>query len=74
MPISIDTRKAAVAEAALAAGATIVNDVSGLTFDPRLADVASAAGATLIVGHWRRRQPDNPAEPGRPDRVAGRSA
>jgi dihydropteroate synthase len=62
VPISIDTRKAAVAEAALAAGATIVNDVSGLTFDPRLADVASAAGATLIVGHWRQRRPDDPAD------------
>ena len=56
VPISIDTRKSKVAEAALAAGATIVNDVSGLTFDPRLAEVAAQAGAALIVGHWRRRQ------------------
>ncbi|MCC7369936.1 MAG: dihydropteroate synthase [Chloroflexi bacterium] len=60
IPISIDTRKAEVAAAALEAGASIVNDVSGLTFDPRLAEVAAQAGATLIVGHWRRRQPDDP--------------
>jgi len=63
IPISIDTRKAAVAEAALAAGATIVNDVSGLTHDPRLAEVTSKAGATLIIGHWRRRHPATPGSP-----------
>jgi dihydropteroate synthase len=51
--ISIDTRKAAVAEAAVEAGARVVNDVSGLRFDPALADVAAAAGAALIVGHLR---------------------
>lgn len=60
VPISIDTRKAAVAEAALARGATIVNDVSGLTYDPRLVEVTARAGASLIIGHWRRRQPDDP--------------
>ena len=63
VPISIDTRKARVAEAALASGATIVNDVSGLTYDPRLAEVTSRAGASLIVGHWRRRRNDDPTEP-----------
>ena len=42
VPISIDTCKAEVAEAALRAGAVIVNDVSGLRADPRLADVAAA--------------------------------
>jgi len=52
-PLSIDTRKAAVAEAALAAGARVVNDVSGLRHDPRLACVAAAAGATLVLGHLR---------------------
>jgi len=51
--ISIDTRKAAVAEAAIGAGARIVNDVSGLSFDAALADIAAAAGASLIVGHLR---------------------
>jgi len=52
-PISIDTRKAAVAEAALDAGARIVNDVSGLAFDPDLAAIVAAAQAVLIVGHAR---------------------
>ena len=52
-PLSIDTRKAPVAEAAMAAGARIVNDVSGLRFDPTLAKVAAEAGATVIVGHAR---------------------
>jgi dihydropteroate synthase len=53
VPISIDTRRAEVAEAALAAGAKIVNDVSGLRFDPELAGVAARAGATLVLGHLR---------------------
>ena len=51
--ISIDTRKAAVAEAALSAGAQVVNDVSGLGFDAALAGITAAAGASLIVGHLR---------------------
>lgn len=53
MPISIDTRKAEVAQAALDAGAEIVNDVSGLGHDPAIADVAARGGATLILGHLR---------------------
>jgi dihydropteroate synthase len=53
VPISIDTRKAEVARAALAAGATIINDVSGLRHDPALAAVAAQGGATLILGHLR---------------------
>jgi len=52
-PISIDTRKAAVAEAALGSGARIVNDVSGLAFDSELAGVVARAGAVLILGHAR---------------------
>jgi hypothetical protein len=44
VPLSIDTRKAAVAAAALAAGAGMVNDVSALTFDPGLAAVVATAG------------------------------
>ena len=51
--VSIDTTKAAVAEAALAAGATIVNDVSGGVFDPRIRDVLAASQATYICGHLR---------------------
>jgi dihydropteroate synthase len=53
LPISIDTRKASVARAALSAGATILNDVSGGEFDPELLSVAADSGATLILGHLR---------------------
>lgn len=51
-PISIDTRKPAVARAALAAGAAIVNDVGGLR-DPAMAEVVAAAGAAVIVMHMQ---------------------
>jgi len=51
--ISIDTRKAAVAAAALGAGARVVNDVSGLGFDSALAGITAVAGASLILGHLR---------------------
>jgi dihydropteroate synthase len=50
--VSVDTYKPAVAEAAIAAGAVIVNDVSGLR-DPRLADVCAAGGAALVLMHTR---------------------
>jgi dihydropteroate synthase len=53
VPVSIDTTKASVAEAALAAGATLVNDVSALRFDQRLGDVAARAGAALVVMHMQ---------------------
>jgi dihydropteroate synthase len=49
VPISIDTRKASVAAAALDAGATIVNDVWGLRGDPRMADVIAAHPGTGVV-------------------------
>lgn len=49
--LSIDTRKAAVMEAALAAGAAIVNDVTALTHDPRAMDVVAAAGCPVILMH-----------------------
>lgn len=55
IPISIDTTKAEVAEAALRAGASIVNDVSGLRFDSRLADAACRHRALLILMHLRGR-------------------
>ncbi|AGB16908.1 dihydropteroate synthase [Halovivax ruber XH-70] len=58
--ISIDTRKAAVAEAALDAGADIVNDVSGLA-DPEMRFVAAEHGASLIVMHSL----DAPVDPDR---------
>ncbi|HET7034933.1 MAG TPA: dihydropteroate synthase [Thermomicrobiaceae bacterium] len=59
IPISIDTSKAVVAEAALAAGAALVNDVRGLLADPDLAAVVARAGVPVVVMH------DVPPEPGR---------
>ena len=53
IPISIDTRKSVVAEVALGAGAQIINDVSGLRTDPRLAHVAAKSKAPLILTHMR---------------------
>ncbi len=53
VPISIDTHKAATARAALEAGATIVNDVWGLTRDPEMARVAADFRAPVIVMHNR---------------------
>ena len=50
--VSVDTYKPAVAEAAIAAGACIVNDVSGLR-DPALADVCASTGAALVLMHTR---------------------
>jgi dihydropteroate synthase len=54
-PISIDTTKAKVAEKAAQAGANILNDVSGLRFDPRLAGVALRYKTPLILMHLRGR-------------------
>jgi dihydropteroate synthase len=51
--ISIDTTKAEVAEAAVQAGASIINDVSGLRFDPRVADVARRFRTGLVLMHSR---------------------
>jgi dihydropteroate synthase len=53
VPLSVDTRKAAVAAAALDAGAEIVNDVSGLRFDPGMAGVVARTGAGLVLMHMR---------------------
>lgn len=53
VPLSIDTRKAAVAREAIDAGARVVNDVSGLRFDPELAQVVARTGVVLVVGHIR---------------------
>lgn len=53
VPISIDTYKSPVARAALDAGAVIVNDISGLTFDGEMADVISKAGASVVLMHMK---------------------
>ena len=55
VPLSIDTSKAEVARAALGEGAAIVNDISGLRYDPSLARVVADAGAALVVMHMRGR-------------------
>jgi dihydropteroate synthase len=52
-PVSVDTRKPAVAAAALAAGAGVVNDVSGLTFDPALGSIVARADAGIVLMHMR---------------------
>ncbi len=61
--VSVDTRKAAVMEAALGAGARLINDVSALTFDPRSAGVVAASGAPVILMHHQgdpQTMQDNP--------------
>ena len=51
VPISVDTYKSEVAREAIAAGATMVNDISGLHFDPAMAAVAAAARVPVVVMH-----------------------
>ena len=55
LPVSVDTTKADVARAALDAGAEIINDISGLRFDPELASLAARSGAGLALMHIRGR-------------------
>jgi dihydropteroate synthase len=55
VPISIDTYKAATAEMALAAGASIVNDISGLRYEPDLGKVVARRGAAIVLMHTRGR-------------------
>mgnify|MGYP000396511580 CR=1 FL=1 len=58
LPISIDTYKSEVADLALAEGASIVNDISGLQYDPRLGALTAARGAALVLMHTRGRPQD----------------
>lgn len=58
VPISVDTYKAGVADAALAAGASLVNDISGLRYDPGLGAVVAKRGAAIILMHTRGRSLD----------------
>jgi dihydropteroate synthase len=55
VPVSIDTYKAVVAEEAVARGAVMINDVSGLQYDPDLGHVAARTGAALVLMHTRGR-------------------
>ena len=74
VPVSIDTYKAAVARAAVAAGASIVNDISGLGYDPKLGDVVARTGAGLVLMHTRGRSRDMYREAGYGDVAAEVSA
>src|SRR3546814_16855020 len=51
VPVSVDTRKATVMEAALAAGAHLVNDISGLLHDPRRIEVVAKANCPVVLMH-----------------------
>jgi dihydropteroate synthase len=62
IPVSIDTYKASVAGEAIAAGAAIVNDISGLQYDPALGGVVAERGAALILMHTRGRPQTMAAE------------
>ncbi|WP_026840495.1 dihydropteroate synthase [Citrifermentans bremense] len=70
VPISIDTYKAEVARAACAAGAEIVNDVTGLMFDPDMARVTAEADAGVVVMHTRGMPDTMQAETGYDDLMA----
>ncbi len=53
VPISVDTTKAAVARRAIEAGASIINDVSALRFDPEMAGVIAESGAAVVLMHMQ---------------------
>ncbi len=67
--VSVDTYKPVVAQAAIAAGASIVNDVSGLR-DPELADVCAQTGAALVLMHTRAAPKEKLLDPAFDGRVA----
>ncbi len=67
VPISIDTTKAAVAGAALRAGASMVNDISALRMNPQIAGVAAAAGVPLILMHMKGTPRTMQVDPGYDD-------
>jgi dihydropteroate synthase len=70
VPLSVDTRKARVAESALAAGARIVNDVSAGRHDPRMLAVVAAHGAGLVLMHMQGSPETMQAAPAYGDVVA----
>ncbi len=63
IPISVDTRKAAVADAALLAGADMVNDVSALRHDPAMAELLAAAGVPVCLMHAQGSPADMQIDP-----------
>jgi len=70
VPISVDTYKSEVARAACSAGAEIVNDVSGLCFDPAMAEVVAGIDAGLVLMHTRGRPDRMQSETGYHDLIA----
>ena len=74
VPISVDTTKAAVARLAVAAGAAMVNDISGLTYDPDLAAVVADSHAALVLMHTRGRPTTMYAEAAYSDIIADLAA
>lgn len=68
--VSVDTYKPAVARAAIAAGAAIVNDVSALR-DPELADVCAQTGAALVIMHTRAEPKQKLLDPSYDGRILG---
>jgi dihydropteroate synthase len=69
--ISVDTYKRPVAEAALQAGACIVNDIGGFMYDTGTAEAAAACGAALVINYTYERPKVRPAEPPRYDDLIG---
>nr|MBF0220989.1 dihydropteroate synthase [Desulfobulbaceae bacterium] len=63
IPISIDTTKSTVAAQALEAGADIINDISALRFDPRMADIANTFKAPVIIMHMQGKPSDMQISP-----------
>jgi dihydropteroate synthase len=63
VPISIDTYKSQVAQEALKAGANIVNDISGLHFDPKMTDTIAESGASVVIMHIKGTPKDMQANP-----------
>ncbi|MFT8636691.1 MAG: dihydropteroate synthase [Pseudoclavibacter sp.] len=53
IPVSVDTMNAETARAAVAAGASVINDVSGGLLDPDMVPVVAATGAHVVISHWR---------------------
>src|SRR5688500_6992475 len=55
VPLSVDTYRADVARAVIGEGASIINDISGLRYEPGLADAVAASGVALVLMHMRGR-------------------
>ncbi len=63
LPVSVDTTKSEVAEAAVKAGAAIINDISGLTFDKKIADIAAEYNTGLVLMHIKGTPEDMQVDP-----------